>query len=93
LVAGGGELGHSPDGENAVCPTAPGCAGQTLGRINYPIGMAVQKGNTALLEQANEFIATFNDAGGLYEVLAAKFDPVILEALGKYGLEFYINEN
>jgi polar amino acid transport system substrate-binding protein len=61
--------------------------------VSSPIGMAVQKGNTALLEQANAFIATFNDAGGLYEVLAAKFDPVILEALGKYGLEFYIDEN
>ena len=41
LIAGGGALGHSPDGENAVCPTAPGCAGQSFGRINYPIGMAV----------------------------------------------------
>jgi polar amino acid transport system substrate-binding protein len=61
--------------------------------VSSPIGMAVQKGNTALLEQANAFIAKFNEPGGLYEVLARKFDPVILEALGKYGLEFYINEN
>jgi hypothetical protein len=41
LVAGGGQLGHSGDGQNAVCPTAPGCAGELVGRINYPIGMFV----------------------------------------------------
>ena len=60
--------------------------------VSSPIGMAVKKGNTELLNQANAFIATFNDDGGLYDVLANKWDEVLLEKLGRYGLEFYINE-
>jgi len=60
--------------------------------VSSPIGMAVKKGNTELLSQANAFIATFHDAGGLYEVLSDKWDVVIIENLGRYGLEFYINE-
>lgn len=60
--------------------------------VSSPIGMAVQLGNTELLEQANEFIATFNEPGGLYEDLSASWDAIILENLGRYGLEFYINE-
>lgn len=60
--------------------------------VSSPIGMAVQTGNTELLDQANEFIATFNDAGGLYEELSATWDQVILDNLGRYGLEFYTNE-
>jgi polar amino acid transport system substrate-binding protein len=60
--------------------------------VSSPIGMAVKKGNTELLNQANAFIPTFNDDGGLYEVLSDKWDEVLLEKLGRYGLEFYINE-
>jgi polar amino acid transport system substrate-binding protein len=60
--------------------------------VSSPIGMAVQTGNTELLDQANEFIATFNDDGGLYDELSATWDQVILDNLGRYGLEFYINE-
>jgi len=60
--------------------------------VSSPIGMAVKKGNTELLNQANAFIATFHDAGGLYEVLSDKWDAAIIENLGRYGLEFYINE-
>jgi polar amino acid transport system substrate-binding protein len=60
--------------------------------VSSPIGMAVQEGNSELLEQANEFIATFNDDGGLYDELATTWDAVIIENLGRYGLEFYINE-
>jgi polar amino acid transport system substrate-binding protein len=60
--------------------------------VSSPIGMAVQEGNEELLQQANDFIDTFNDAGGLYETLATDWDAVILENLGKFGLEFYINE-
>jgi len=60
--------------------------------VSSPIGMAVNKGNEALLVQANAFIATFNDEGGLYEVLADKWDAVLIERLGRYGLDFYINE-
>lgn len=60
--------------------------------VSSPIGMAVNKGNTELLEQANAFIATFNEEGGLYDVLATKYDAVLLARLGRYGLSFYINE-
>lgn len=61
--------------------------------LSSPIGMAVQKGNTELLEQANAFIATFNDDGGLYDVLRLKYDADILSILGRFGLDFYIDEN
>jgi hypothetical protein len=54
--------------------------------------MAVKKGNTELLTLANNFIATFNDDGGLYETLANTWDNVLIENLGRYGLEFYITE-
>jgi len=57
-----------------------------------PIGMAVMNGNSELLAQANAFIATFNNEGGLYDQLASDWDDVLLEQLGRYGLEFYINE-
>jgi polar amino acid transport system substrate-binding protein len=58
--------------------------------VASPIGMAVQKGNTELLEQANAFIETFDDEGGLYDVLRATWDDVILDQLDRYGLDFYI---
>ena len=61
--------------------------------VASPIGMAVQKGNADLLALANEFIATFSDDGGLYDILSTKWDPTLLETLGRYGLEFYINQN
>lgn len=57
-----------------------------------PIGMAVKKGNTELVEQANAFIATMNQTGGLYEILAEKYDDIIIASLGRFGLSFYINE-
>ncbi|MFA6801735.1 MAG: transporter substrate-binding domain-containing protein [Acholeplasmataceae bacterium] len=60
--------------------------------VSSPIGMAVKKGNTELLDQANAFIATFNETDGLYNDLKTNWDQVILESLGRYGLEFYINE-
>jgi polar amino acid transport system substrate-binding protein len=60
--------------------------------VSSPIGMAVKKGNTELLEQANLFIETFNEDDGLYDVLSDKWDAVLLERLGRYGLSFYINE-
>jgi polar amino acid transport system substrate-binding protein len=58
--------------------------------VASPIGMAVQKGNTELLEQANAFIETFDDEGGLYDVLRAAWDDVIYDQLDRYGLDFYI---
>jgi polar amino acid transport system substrate-binding protein len=54
--------------------------------------MAVKTGNTELLAQANAFIDTFAEDGGLYDTLAEKWDAVLIEKLGRYGLEFYINE-
>jgi polar amino acid transport system substrate-binding protein len=57
-----------------------------------PIGMAVAEGNTELLDQANAFIDTFSDQDGLYDVLKTSWDDVILEELGRYGLEFFITE-
>jgi polar amino acid transport system substrate-binding protein len=57
-----------------------------------PIGMAVKKGNTELLVKANEFIETMNQPGGLYADLFIKWDNILLEKLGRYGLNYYINE-
>jgi polar amino acid transport system substrate-binding protein len=61
--------------------------------VASPIGMAVKKGNTALLASANAFIDTFNDEDGMYDQLRANWDAVILAQLERYGLDFYINEN
>lgn len=55
-----------------------------------PIGMAVKKGNTELLNLANEFIATFDDEDGLYSVLRAKYDASVTAQLERYGMDFYI---
>lgn len=57
-----------------------------------PIAMGVKKGNKELLNKANEFIKTFNDKNGMYEMLKDKWDDVILEELERYGLDFYIEE-
>jgi polar amino acid transport system substrate-binding protein len=57
-----------------------------------PVGMAVAEGNTELLDQANAFIDTFTETGGLYDILKAQWDSVILQDLGRYGLEFFISE-
>jgi polar amino acid transport system substrate-binding protein len=57
-----------------------------------PIGMAFKKGNTDLVEKANEFIATFDDEGGLYDVLREDWDAIVLEVLeGRYGIDFYLS--
>jgi polar amino acid transport system substrate-binding protein len=61
--------------------------------IASPIGMAVNKGNTALLEQANAFIDTFNDEDGMYDQLRANWDEVVLAQLIRYGMDFYILED
>lgn len=60
--------------------------------VSSPIGMAVKQGNSELLAQANAFIDTFTATDGLYDVLATKWDAVLLEDLGRYGLEFYTEE-
>jgi polar amino acid transport system substrate-binding protein len=60
--------------------------------VSSPIGMAVNKGNTELLAEANAFIDTFNDEDGMYDQLRANWDAVILAQLERYGMDFYINE-
>lgn len=60
--------------------------------VSSPIGMATNKGNSELIAEANAFIDTFDDDGGLYELLKARWDDVLFERLGRYGLDFYINE-
>ncbi len=57
-----------------------------------PIGMAVKKGNQELLDQANAFIKTFQQADGMYAVLEQKYDALLMSRLGRFGLSFYINE-
>ncbi len=56
------------------------------------IGMAVQEGNSELLEQVNAFIATMSEPGGLHEQLTDDWDAIIRESLINYGIEFYLNE-
>jgi polar amino acid transport system substrate-binding protein len=58
--------------------------------VASPIGMAVNKGNTELLAQANAFIDTFNDEGGVYAQLRANWNAVVLTQLERYGIDFYI---
>ncbi len=60
--------------------------------VSSPIGMAVAEGNTELLAQANAFIDTFTDTNGLYSILSDEWDAIIMAELGRYGLDFYINE-
>jgi|GEM_PF-278150 len=60
--------------------------------VSSPIGMAVADGNEELLAQANAFIDTFDVEGGMYDQLAEDWDALLLEELGRYGLEFYITE-
>ena len=59
--------------------------------ISSPIGMAVRKGETELLQRVNEFIAQMSDPGSTYDVLSAKYEVEVKSILGRYGLEFYIN--
>jgi len=60
--------------------------------IASPIGMAVKKGNTELLEEANAFIDTMNVEGGIYDQLRLDWNEVILTLLeGKYDFDYYVN--
>lgn len=59
--------------------------------VSSPIGMAFKKGSP-LKDQANEFIKTFTDDGGLYDILRNKWDLTIINELERYGLDFYIEE-
>lgn len=57
--------------------------------VASPIGMAVKKGNSELVEQANLFIESMSQVNGLYDILRNKWNPILLDSLGK-GLDFYI---
>ncbi len=53
---------------------------------------AVKKGNTDLLEQANTFIASLYEDGGLYEQLADKYDAAVGEVFfnNSFGLDYIV---
>jgi polar amino acid transport system substrate-binding protein len=54
-----------------------------------PIGMGMRKSDTELLEDVNAFIAMLDEPGGVYEILAEKYDDIIAEELPGQGLSFY----
>lgn len=53
---------------------------------------AVRKGDAELLEQANSFIASMYEEGGLYETLAPEWDAIIAEFLqnDQLGLDYIV---
>lgn len=59
-----------------------------------PSAFAVKKGNTELIEQANNFIATLYQDGGLYEELAKKYDEDINKVFfnDELGLEYIVQK-
>lgn len=57
-----------------------------------PIGMGMRKSDTDLLADVNEFISMLGDDGGVYEMLAEKYDDIIAEQLPGQGLSFYTQE-
>lgn len=61
--------------------------------VSSPIAMGVRQGDSELLAEANAFIATMSEPGGLYDQLADRWDEEIRERLGRYGLEFFITED
>jgi polar amino acid transport system substrate-binding protein len=71
--------------------------------VSSPIGMGVRQGEDELLAQANEFIASMSQPGGLYDELRAKWNPATLDPavwgeatifiLERFGLDFFINED
>ncbi len=61
--------------------------------VSSPIAMGVRKGESELLAQANEFVASMSEPGGLYDELRATWDDTVMELLGRYGLEFFISED
>lgn len=52
----------------------------------------VAKGNSELLESANTFIASLYEEGGLYDQIAAEWDPIIAEFLQNdtLGLDYIV---
>lgn len=56
-----------------------------------PIGMGVRKGDSELLEKANEFIAKMEELG-VNDRIEAAYNETLNEMVGK-GYEFYLNED
>lgn len=56
---------------------------------------AVKKGNSELLEKANEFIASMYEDGGLYDQIRAEYDIIVGEFLQNenLGLDYITNPN
>ena len=61
--------------------------------VSSPIGMAMTKQNDGLLNAANQFIETMSYENGLYDLLRQRWDTILQERLGRFGLDFYINES
>lgn len=62
-----------------------------LDPIDYsPIGVGMRKGDERLLDKINDFIATLDDEGGVYDDLRAKYDTIIGEGLPGETLDYYI---
>ncbi len=61
--------------------------------VSSPIAMGIRQDNPDLLARANEFVAMMDEPGGLYEQLAERWDDTVMERLGRFGLEFFVNEN
>lgn len=58
-----------------------------------PIGMAVVKGNQALLDKANAFIDQMDEPGGLYDRLRNDYQQTITELYGPdVSMDFYFYE-
>ena len=68
-----------------------------------PIAMGVRQGDDELLAQANAFIETMSQPGGLYDQLRAKWNVAVLNPadwneatifiLERSGMDFFINED
>ncbi|ONI47121.1 hypothetical protein AN644_01515 [Candidatus Epulonipiscium fishelsonii] len=54
---------------------------------------AVRKGDSEMLDKANEFIASMYEDGGLYDQMAEEYDPIIAEFLHNddLGLSYIVN--
>ena len=57
-----------------------------------PIAIGLRQGEDDLLDMANAFVASMDEAGGLNEQLSERWDDAIFEILDRYGLEFFLNE-
>lgn len=76
---------HSADPENTI----------VFSNLNHrnTSNFAVKKGNTELLEKANEFIETMYEDGGFYDLIRDEFDPIVGEFLqnDELGLDYITN--